>query len=164
MIKIPIIQVSFMYKLKISAIKSIKTSVTTIVKITDRNTGMQNELNCQITRIRKMTAKLFKIFPNFCEILLKQLVWTLDVEKFRIMVNIAKTHITLVKKNSDVVNSNIARHDWKVIYVFTLKHKNTLFCEINIMKNSLKLINLDSSITIAKSKLVKIFIVIILNL
>ena len=111
-----------------------------------------------------MTAKLFKIFPNFCEILLKQLVWTLDVEKFRIMVNIAKTHITLVKKNSDVVNSNIARHDWKVIYVFTLKHKNTLFCEINIMKNSLKLINLDSSITIAKSKLVKIFIVIILNL
>ena len=47
-----------------------KTSVTTIVKITDRNAGMQNELNCQITRIRKMSAKLFKIFPNFCEILL----------------------------------------------------------------------------------------------
>ena len=32
LIKIPIIQVSFMYMLKISAIKSIKTSVTTIVK------------------------------------------------------------------------------------------------------------------------------------
>ena len=60
-----------------------------------------------------MAAKLFKIFPNFCEILLKQLVWTLDVETFRtIMVNIAKTHILLVKKEiSDVVNSNIARHD-----------------------------------------------------
>ena len=111
LIKIPITQISFMYILKISAIKSIKTIVTTIVKITDRNAGMQNELNCQITRIRKMSAKLFKIFPNFCEILLKQLVWTLDVEKFRIMVNIAKTHITLAKKTSDVVNSNIARHD-----------------------------------------------------
>ena len=43
LIKIPIIQVSFMYILKISAIKIIKTSVTTIVKITDRNTGMQND-------------------------------------------------------------------------------------------------------------------------
>ena len=111
LIKIPITQISFMYILKISAIKSMKTIVTTIVKITDRNVGMQNELNCQITRIRKMSAKLFKVFPNFCEILLKQLFWTLDVEKFRIMVNIAKTHITLVKKNSDFVNSNIAQHD-----------------------------------------------------
>ena len=100
-----------MYMLKISAIKSIKTSVTTIVKITDRNAGMQNELNCQITRIRKMSAKLFKTFPNFCEILLKQLVWTLDVEKRRtIIVNI--THILLVKKEtSDVVSSNIVQHD-----------------------------------------------------
>ena len=103
--------VSFMYMLKISAIKSIKTSVTTIVKITDRNAGMQNDLNCQITRIRKMSAKLFKTFPNFCEILLKQLVWTLDVEKLRtIIVNI--THILLVKKEtSDVVSSNIVQHD-----------------------------------------------------
>ena len=81
LIKIPIIQVSFMYMLKISAIKSIKTSVTTIVKITDRNAGMQNDLNCQITRISKMSATLFKTFPNFCEILLKQLVWTLDLEQ-----------------------------------------------------------------------------------
>ena len=90
-----------------------KTSVTTIVKITDRNAGMQNELNCQITRIRRMSAKLFKIFPNYCEILLKQLVWTLDDEKCRaIMVNIAKTHIVLVKKeSSDVLSSNIVRHD-----------------------------------------------------
>ena len=40
-----------------------------------------------------MRAKLFKNFPNFCEMLLKQFVWTLDVEKFRtIMLNIAKTH------------------------------------------------------------------------
>ena len=113
LIKIPIIQVSFMYILKISAIKSIKTSVTTIVKITDRNVRMQNELNCQITRIRKMSAKLFNTFPTFCEVLLKQLVWTLDAEKFRtIMVNIAKTHMLLVKKEtSDVVSSNVARHD-----------------------------------------------------
>ena len=65
LIEIPIMQVSFMYMLKISAIKRIKTSVTTIAKITDRNAGMQNDLNCQITRIRKMSAKLFKIFPNF---------------------------------------------------------------------------------------------------
>ena len=62
--------------LNTSAIKSIKTSVTTIVKITDRNAAMQNELNCQII-IRKIRAKLFKTFPNFCEILLKQLVWML---------------------------------------------------------------------------------------
>ena len=55
LIKIPIIQ----------AIKSIKTSVTNIVKITDRNAGMQNELNCQITGIRKMSAKLFINFPKF---------------------------------------------------------------------------------------------------
>ena len=45
----PIIQISFMYILKISAIKSINASVTTIVTITDRNAGMQNVLNCQIT-------------------------------------------------------------------------------------------------------------------
>ena len=36
-----------------------------------------------------------------------------------------------------------------------LKGKNVLFREINIMKNSLKQVNLDSSITIAKSKLDK---------
>ena len=63
-----------MYILKFSAIKSIKISVTTIAKITDRNAGIQNVLNCQITRIRKMSPKLSKIFPNFCEILLKQFV------------------------------------------------------------------------------------------
>ena len=58
-------------------------------------------------------CKLFKTFPNFCEILLKRLVWTLDVEKIRkIMVNIAETHILLVKKEtSDVVSSNIVQHD-----------------------------------------------------
>ena len=76
-------------------------SATTIVKITDRNAGMRNVLNCQITNIRKMSAKLFKIFPNSCEILLKRLVWTLDVEKFRTkMVIIAKAHIILVKKKN----------------------------------------------------------------
>ena len=72
-----------MYILKISAIKSIKISVTNTVKITDRNAGMQNELKCQITRIRTFSAKLFKAFPNFCEKLLKQLVWTLNFEKFK---------------------------------------------------------------------------------
>ena len=33
-----------MYILKISALKSIKVSVTTILKTTDRNAGMQNVL------------------------------------------------------------------------------------------------------------------------
>ena len=81
------------------------------------------------------------------------------------MVNIAKTQILLVKKEpSDVLSSNIVRHDRKVIYVFKLKRNKVPFCEINIMKNSLKRVNFDSSITIAKSKLVKIFIVIRLNL
>ena len=67
LIEIPIIQVSFMYMLRISAIKSIKTSVTTIVKLTDRNAGMQNDLNCQITRTRKMSAKLFKTSQIFAK-------------------------------------------------------------------------------------------------
>ena len=94
MINIPVIQASFVYILKISSIKSIEISVTTIAKVTDRNTGMQNVLNCQITSIRKLNAKLCKIFPNFCKIILKQFVWTLDVEKFRTtMLNIAKTPI-----------------------------------------------------------------------
>ena len=38
----------------------LKISVTTTAKITDRNTGIQNALNCQITSIRKMSAKLGK--------------------------------------------------------------------------------------------------------
>ena len=99
-------------------------------------------------------------------ILLIQFVWTLDVEKFRTkMVNIAKTHMLLVKKEtSDILSSNIVQLDWKVIYVFKLKRKNILFREISIMKNSLKRVNLDSSTTIAKGKLVKIFTVIIQNL
>ena len=79
-----------MFILKISDIKSITISVITIVKITDRNAGIQNVFNCQITRIRKISAELFKMFQNFCEIILKQFVWKLDVETLRIiMVNIA---------------------------------------------------------------------------
>ena len=58
-------QASFMYILKISSIKSIKIGVTTIAKITDRNAGIQNVLNCQITSIRKMSAKLCKFFQIF---------------------------------------------------------------------------------------------------
>ena len=59
-----------------------------------------------------------------------------DVEKFRtITVNIAKTHILLVKKEtSNVLSSNIVWHGWKVIYVLKLKCKNALFWEINFMK------------------------------
>ena len=70
---------------------------------------MQNVLNCQIARIRKMSAKLLKIFQNICEILLKQFVWMLGVETFRtIVANIAKTHMLMVKKEiSDVLSSNI---------------------------------------------------------
>ena len=46
-----------------------------------------------------MSAKLCKIFRNFCKIFLEQFVWTLDVEKFKTtMLNIAKTNILLVKK------------------------------------------------------------------
>ena len=90
-----------MYILKSSAIKSIKISVTTITKITDRNAGMRDVLNCQITSIRQMSAKLSKFFPNFCKIFLELFVWTLDVERFRtIMLNIAKTHILLVKQET----------------------------------------------------------------
>ena len=48
MINIHVIRVRFMCILKISAIKSIKISIKTIVKITNRNTGIQNVLNCRI--------------------------------------------------------------------------------------------------------------------
>lgn len=45
-----------------------------------------------------MSAKLFKIFPKFYEILLKQSVWMLDDETFRtIMVNKAKTLLNPLK-------------------------------------------------------------------
>ena len=79
-----------MFILNISAIKSIKISVTTTAKITDRNAGMSNVLNCQTTSIRKMSAnyanffhifvncrttsirqmsaKLCKLFPHFCKL------------------------------------------------------------------------------------------------
>ena len=102
-----------MYTLKISAIKNIKINITTTAKITDRNEGMQNVLNCQITSIRKMSAKLGKNFPNFCKIFVKRFVWMLNVEKFRtIMLNIAKTHILLAKKETfDVLSRSIVRND-----------------------------------------------------
>ena len=60
-----------------------------------------------------MSAELFKTFPNLCEILLKLLDWKLDFEKcITIMVNIAKAHILLVKKEtSDVVSSNFVGYD-----------------------------------------------------
>ena len=54
-INIPIIQVSFLHILKISATKSIKIS----------NAEMQNVLNCQITCTRWLPAKLFTIFQIF---------------------------------------------------------------------------------------------------
>ena len=49
----------------ISAIKSIKISVTTITKITDRNAGMRNMLNFEIISITKMSEKLCKLFLKF---------------------------------------------------------------------------------------------------
>ena len=63
-----------MYILKISYIKSVKIIVTTIAKIIDTKNRIQNVLNRQITGIRKMSAKLFKIFLTFCKIFLKQFV------------------------------------------------------------------------------------------
>ena len=62
-----------------------------------------------------MSAKLCKTFPNICKIFLKQFVWTLDVKKFKtIMLNIAKTHILLVKKEtSNVFSSSIVRNRLK---------------------------------------------------
>ena len=52
-----------MYILKSITIKSIKIRLK-YCKITDRNTGMQNVLNCQITSIKKIS----NIFQNFCKI------------------------------------------------------------------------------------------------
>ena len=67
----PMMQVSFTYTLKISVLKSITISVIAIAKIA--NTETQNVLNFQITRIRKMSAKLCSTFSNFCKIFLKSL-------------------------------------------------------------------------------------------
>ena len=53
-----------MYILKISAIKSIKTSVTTIVKITDRNAGMQNELKLPNYKNKQNECKTIQNFPK----------------------------------------------------------------------------------------------------
>ena len=64
LIKIPLIQVSFMYILRISAVKSIRTSVTTIVKITDRNAGMQNELKLPNYKNKQNECKTIQNFPK----------------------------------------------------------------------------------------------------
>ena len=53
---------------KIINSKNNTESVTTIVKITDRNAGMENDLNCQITGIRKIVrnySKLSQIFVKY---------------------------------------------------------------------------------------------------
>ena len=49
--------------LKISAIKSIKTSVITIVKITDRNAGIQNKL--PNNKNKENDCKTIQDFSNF---------------------------------------------------------------------------------------------------
>ena len=53
---------NLMYIIKISLIKTIKFSVKIIIKITDRNTGMQKVSNSLIKSIRKMSTKMCKIF------------------------------------------------------------------------------------------------------
>ena len=64
-INISIIQISFMCILKISATRIIKFSVKSIIKITVCIIGMKNVLNCQITSIKKVGGKTFKIFFTF---------------------------------------------------------------------------------------------------
>ena len=54
-----------MYILKIGAIEGINTSVTNIPKISQENTDMLNVLNCRITSITKINAKLCTIFQTF---------------------------------------------------------------------------------------------------
>ena len=49
---LPIIEAIFMYILKINAMKDIRISVTSIAKAIERNTRMQDELNCQIPSIK----------------------------------------------------------------------------------------------------------------
>ena len=66
-INIPIIiQVSFMNILKISAMKSIKFSVTTIVKMTGRNAGMKK---CVKLSNNKYKENKCKTIQNFCKLL-----------------------------------------------------------------------------------------------
>lgn len=74
---------------------------------------MQDILNCQIINIRKMSAKLWKLFSNVFKIFLKPFVWRLDLEKFRtIILNMSKTNKQLVKNGAfDVSGNKIVMND-----------------------------------------------------
>ena len=121
---------------------------------------MQNALTCQITSTKKMNMKICKTFPMFFKIFWKRFLWTLDFGKLRaIILNMAKIHKPLVKKEtSDLLSSRIVLNDWKTIYAFKLECKKVILHGIYNMKNFLIQVNLVSSITITKNKLIKVFI------
>ena len=54
--------------LKISAIKSIKFSVTTIVKMTDRNAGMKKSVKLSNNKYKENKCKTIQ---NFCKFFVK---------------------------------------------------------------------------------------------
>ena len=60
-----------MYIWKTSAIKIIKISVQTIIKIMERNTRIQKVSNSQIKGVRKMSTKYAKFFKLFVKYILK---------------------------------------------------------------------------------------------
>ena len=51
-----------------SIVNTIKASAKVTVTITERNTVMQNALNCQITSTNKMNVKIRKTFPTFLKV------------------------------------------------------------------------------------------------
>lgn len=71
--------------------KNLKNHWKITVKIKERNTGKQNILICQITSMRKISAKPCKFFPNFCNVFIKQFVWVLDVDKCLQKLDVSKT-------------------------------------------------------------------------
>ena len=72
---------------------------------------MQDILNCQIINIRKISAKLWKLFSNVFKKFL--IVWMLHLEKFRtIILNMSKTNKQLVKNGAfDVSVNRIVMND-----------------------------------------------------
>ena len=61
------IQVSFMYVLKISARETMEISVKNITNITAQ---YKNVMNCQITTTNKVGSKMFKILSHYSKMLL----------------------------------------------------------------------------------------------
>ena len=73
---------------------------------------MQNALNRKITGTKKMNMKICETCPIFLKIFCKKILWMLDFGKLReIILNMAKIHKPLQKKEISVLSCRIALND-----------------------------------------------------